>query len=176
MYEVVDWFELGGGTGKTVITAPPEDIERKAGDSATFRCSATADPNLDVQIEWLRDGEPIKMGQNGRIFQSNDNSLTISQATEAHSGVYTCIARTRLDTTEAQSTLIVRDVPNPPINVRARCEPMTATVYWEPNGDNREPIQEFIIQYSTSFEPGEWRDIKAGIPGTDLSSSVDLSP
>ncbi|OQV18931.1 Neuroglian [Hypsibius exemplaris] len=161
---------------KTVVTAPPEDVERRAGESATFRCSATSDPTLETTIEWLRDGEPIKMGQNGRIFQNNDNSLTISEAQEVHSGMYTCIARTRLDTSEAHATLIVRDVPNPPVNVRVQCSAREAVVHWEPNGDNREPIFEFIIQYSTSFEPGEWKDIKTDIAGTDLSSSVELSP
>lgn len=132
--------------------------------------------NLEYKIEWTRDDEPIKLGENGRIFQLNDNSLTISQAQEVHSGVYKCIARTKLDAAEASATLLVRDVPNPPINVRVQCSPKTAIVSWEPNGDNRDPIFEFIIQYTTTFQPGVWDDIKTDIPSSDLSTSVDLSP
>ena len=30
-----------------------------AGDAATFRCTATVDPTLELSIDWLADGVPI---------------------------------------------------------------------------------------------------------------------
>ncbi|XP_055330093.1 neuroglian-like [Paramacrobiotus metropolitanus] len=161
---------------KTKITMPPGDIERNAGDSATFRCSASSDPNLEVLIEWARDDEPIKPSESGRIFLTNDNSLIITDAQEVDSGLYKCIARTRLDRVEATASLLVRDVPNPPLNVKAQCERRYATVSWEHGGDNRDPVFEYIIQYSTSFEPDVWDDLKSGIHAGTFSESIELSP
>ena len=43
----------------TKITQGPEDYQVVAGNSATFRCTATVDPTLELSIDWLADGVPI---------------------------------------------------------------------------------------------------------------------
>ena len=36
------------------------------------------------------------------------------------------------------------------------CNAKDATVVWQPTGENKAPIQAFIIQFSTSFDPETW--------------------
>ena len=76
----------------TRITAGPQDYEVEASDTAMFRCNAVYDPDLQLQIKWLKDGEPIDFDVEPRFIQSSDQSLTITKTTELDSGQYTCLA------------------------------------------------------------------------------------
>ena len=140
----------------TRITGRPQDYEVEAGDSATFRCNAVYDADLRLQIKWLKDGELIDFETEPRFVQSSDQSLTITKTTELDSGTYTCLAQSELDSAEAQATLIVQDVPNPPALKWINCGAKDATVDWTPMGDNRAPILTYKIQYNTTFTPDTW--------------------
>lgn len=100
----------------------------------------------------------------------------ITKTTELDSGIYTCVARTDLDETRAQATLIVQDVPNAPRLVGIRCKSNKADVQWIPMGDNRAPILRFTIQYNTSFAPDVWEISKDYVPATDQTYDVPMSP
>ena len=141
---------------RTRITTRPQDYEVEEGDSATFRCSADYDSDLDLDIKWLKDGEFIDFEIEPRFIQSSDFSLTITKTTELDSGTYTCLAETMLDMDETSATLIVQGVPNPPRMLSVTCGSKDATVDWEPMGDNRAPILTYKIQYNTSFTPDTW--------------------
>ena len=103
----------------------------EAGDTATFRCNAVADTDLNLDINWLKDGRKIEFDTEPRfiqviiiitiisishrnvflivtIFQTNDNSLTITKTTELDSGSYTCQAVTELDEDRQTASLIVQ--------------------------------------------------------------------
>ncbi len=99
----------------TRITAGPQDYEVEAGDTATFRCNAVYDSDLSLAIKWLKDSELIDFDVEPRFIQSSDQSLTITKTTELDSGRYTCLAQSDLDSASANATLIVQDVPNPPM-------------------------------------------------------------
>jgi hypothetical protein len=96
---------------RTTFTESPTDLAVTAGASAIFRCNAVADPSLKLRVEWLHNGEAIKFKNNRRFTKSHDNSLTISKAIELDSGIYTCLAKTKLDHSSANATLTVQDVP-----------------------------------------------------------------
>lgn len=100
----------------------------------------------------------------------------ITKTTELDSGQYTCVARTDLDETRAQATLIVQDVPNAPRLVSIRCLSKSANVQWIPMGDNRAPILRYTIQYNTSFAPDAWEIAKDHVPATDQTYEVSMTP
>lgn len=160
----------------TRITDEPQDYEVPAGQSATFRCNAVSDSALEMVITWLRKGEEIDFETQPGFVMSNDNSLTISKTTELDSGTYTCTASTELDTTSANATLIVQDVPNRPRLVSTRCNVQDSAISWEPLGDNRSPILHYTIQYNTSFTPDTWEVAFEKVPSTDSSFTVSMSP
>ncbi|RWS06138.1 neuronal cell adhesion molecule-like protein [Dinothrombium tinctorium] len=161
---------------KTRITHPPINIELAAGKMAVFRCNADADTSLDLEIVWSFDGKEIDFYHNQRIVKAADNSLTISKTKELDSGVYTCTAKTELDSDSANATLIVQDVPNRPKIVNVDCGPSTAMVEWTPTGDGRAPILSYSIQYNTSFTSNVWDDAFVNIPGADNRFQVSMSP
>ncbi len=76
--------------------------------SATFRCNAVSDDSLDLEIEWLKNDQPIDFEEEPRFVRSSDYSLTITQTNELDSGTYTCVARTALDKASANAQLIVQ--------------------------------------------------------------------
>lgn len=160
----------------TRITAGPQDYEVEAGDSATFRCNAVYDSDLTLKILWLKDQQPIDFDVEPRFIQSSDQSLTITKTTELDSGRYTCKAETELDHALAMATLIVQDVPNPPMLRWVECNSKDATVVWQPMGDNRAPILTYKIQYNTSFTKDTWETATDLVPATDTSFKVSMSP
>lgn len=92
----------------TYISDKPEDYEVPAGQPATFRCNAVADPTLDLEILWMRNNVTIDFDENPRFIKTSDNSLTISKTMELDSGTYTCVARTILDEASQSSQLTVQ--------------------------------------------------------------------
>lgn len=92
----------------TQITDGPEDYEVAAKTQATFRCKANHDKNLNLDIIWLSNGNPIDYEQEPRFVKTSDYSLTITKTNELDSGLYTCRAKTRLDEAEASASLIVQ--------------------------------------------------------------------
>jgi len=161
---------------QTHITQGPQPYEVEAGDTATFRCNAVADTDLDLQINWLKDGRRIDFDTEPRFIQTNDNSLTITKTTELDSGSYTCQALTELDEDRETASLIVQDVPNPPNLLWVECNSKDASVVWEPRGDNRAPILTYKIQYNTTFIPDTWETATDYVPATATTFKVSMSP
>uniref|UniRef100_A0A2P2I497 Neuroglian-like n=1 Tax=Hirondellea gigas TaxID=1518452 RepID=A0A2P2I497_9CRUS len=161
---------------RTKITEIPQDYEVRAGDAATFRCNAVADPGLSLSIDWLTDGKKIDFETEPRFIQQSDFSLSISKTTELDSGSYTCVASTELDEIRKTATLIVQDVPNAPRLLDIVCNDKDASVEWQPQGDNRAHILGYIIQYNTSFTPDTWENAFDNVPSANNKFTVNLSP
>lgn len=160
----------------TRITDGPEDYEVAVGSTATFRCNAVSDASLPLTIEWLNNGELIDFEAEPRFVRSSDYSLTITKTTELDSRIYTCVARTDLDSASAQATLTVQDVPNAPNLKTVSCNKRDASIHWEPMGDNRAPILRYTIQFNTSFTPDTWEIAYDSVPATDMTYTVAMSP
>jgi hypothetical protein len=161
---------------KTKIIHPPENFEVAARKMAVFRCNADADSGLSLKIIWLFNGKQIDLDHDPRIVQAADNSLTITTTKELDSGVYTCVAKTDLDSVSTEATLTVQDVPNPPEILGVECDGLTALVEWQPTGDRRAPILSYSIQFNTSFSPDNWEDAFVNIPAPDTKFKVGMSP
>lgn len=161
---------------KTRITEHPQDYEVRAGDSATFRCNAASDADLELSIDWLNERKKIDFETEPRFIQQSDSSLSISKTTELDSGSYTCVASTELDKVEASANLIVQDVPNDPKLIAVDCNDKDASVEWQPQGDNRAPILGYIIQQNTSFTPDTWENAFDSVPAANTKFTVNLSP
>lgn len=144
----------------------------KAGDPATFRCSAEKDESLALMIDWKRNNELINFEAEPRFFTTSDHSLTISKTTELDSGQYTCVASTILDEDFAHATLIVQDRPNAPRMTNVECHAREAKVSWKSMGENRSPILNFVVQYNTSFTPDTWEKAIDNVPATKEDYSV----
>ena len=95
---------------RTRLTEVPQDYEVPAGQTATFKCNAVADSDLELSIGWLTDGKKIDFVQEPRFVQQSDYSLSITKTTELDSGKYTCVASTSLDSAEAVATLLVQGI------------------------------------------------------------------
>ncbi|XP_059166690.1 neuroglian-like isoform X2 [Physella acuta] len=143
---------------KTRIEQEPFDLEVMAGKDAKFTCSATTDPEEVVHLRmlWMKDGKPITANDQRMTTNRQDNSLTISGTIMRDSGTYTCIATNGLDNSTASAVLIVKDIPESPSNVRLEFCNENATVRWMPGSINNSPIQYFVLQYNTSFNPNQW--------------------
>ncbi|XP_030756282.1 neuroglian isoform X2 [Sitophilus oryzae] len=160
----------------TYITDGPTDYEVESGTSATFRCNAATDESLELEIVWLKNGQPIDFEAEPRFVKSYDYSLTITKTIELDSGTYTCLARTELDEASAQAQLIVQAVPNAPGDIQVECHKLDATIRWSPKGDNRARILHYIIQYNTSFTADSWEIAYDNVPAVDTTYTVPMSP
>lgn len=45
-----------------------------------------------LQVEWLKNEEPLNVGDDGLISKNGDHDLIISEARLSDSGNYTCVA------------------------------------------------------------------------------------
>ncbi|GAB6022659.1 hypothetical protein CHUAL_006750 [Chamberlinius hualienensis] len=161
---------------RTRLTTEPDNYEVVAGDSVTFKCGAVHDANLKMKIGWLFNHQLIDFYDDLRMYKRADNALTISKTTIFDSGVYTCLAKTKLDNVTASATLAVQDRPNPPRLVSIDCLEKTALITWQQMGDNRAPILGSIIQYNVSFTPDTWTAAFNTVPAGDLKFELSLRP
>ncbi|RUS85660.1 hypothetical protein EGW08_006536 [Elysia chlorotica] len=143
---------------KTRIEKMPKDLEVFAGFDAKFTCSGTTDPEeVDkLRILWLKDGKEITTDDQRMTTNIQDSSLTISGTITRDSGTYTCIATNGLDDSRQSALLTVKDRPKPPTRVRSEYCDKNATIHWMPGSYNNAPLQYYVLQYNTSFNPDQW--------------------
>ena len=56
-------------------------------------------------------------------------------------------------------------VPDPPVEVElTECLSRFAQIQWKLISENYSPVEEFIIEYNTSFDPGRWTVAKGQLP------------
>ncbi|XP_055914069.1 neuroglian-like [Eupeodes corollae] len=146
------------------------------GETAEFRCSVMFDESLSLEIEWLKDGAPIDYEKQDRYSKGNDNSLRILKTIGADSGEYICVARTDVDEDRKIVTLVVQDVPNPPMIVEVICNGLNADITWKPQGDNRSPILSYSLDYNTSFTPQNWVEGEGRIHSSQLKYTYIMNP
>jgi neuronal cell adhesion protein len=66
-------------------------------------------------------------------------------------------------------------VPSPPEIINIECRTISAILSWTPIGDTA-PVTGYIIQYQTSFSPGEWINYEFTVPLKETSVRLILSP
>ncbi|GFO23158.1 neuronal cell adhesion molecule, partial [Plakobranchus ocellatus] len=143
---------------KTRIEKMPKDLEVFANSDAKFTCSGTTDPEEvnNLRIVWLKDGKEITTKDQRMTTNIQDSSLTISGTITRDSGTYTCIATNGLDNSSHSALLTVKDRPKAPTRVKHQFCDTNATITWMPGSYNNAPLQYYVLQYNTSFNPDQW--------------------
>ncbi|XP_061159688.1 neural cell adhesion molecule L1-like protein isoform X6 [Syngnathus typhle] len=177
--------------GKTSITAVlavkdpthivngPQDMQVISGTTAQLTCQANYDKSLEdsFQLSWIKDGEKMTFSieEDSRYFLG-DGMLQIMNVNLNDEGVYTCMARTRLDEANVSAILTVLDVPDAPQNVEiSELENQRhIRLTWVPGSDHNSSIIEFVVEYEESqWEPGKWKALHK-IPGNQATAELAL--
>ncbi|XP_045166223.2 neuroglian-like isoform X1 [Mercenaria mercenaria] len=163
---------------KTRIEQYPLDLEVIAGYDAKFTCSGSTDFDeaANMEVYWEKDDKRVSINEQRMTQNFQDNSLTISGTIVRDSGVYTCIIKTGLDEDRAYAILTVKDRPDPPSGVEIeRCRDSSADLKWIKGIENNAPVQYFIVQYTTSFNPDQWVSAKT-VDYSQNTATIDLQP
>lgn len=82
--------------------------ELRAGEKFSLRCEVITDPSLCVSsYEWLKDGNRIDFNANTSLSKPEANVLQFLNANVSDNGNYTCVSRTRLDSSFDSIEIIV---------------------------------------------------------------------
>ncbi|KAH3827857.1 hypothetical protein DPMN_129800 [Dreissena polymorpha] len=163
---------------RTRIEQFPEDLEVVAGFDAKFTCSGSTDFDeaRNMVVTWEKDDKPVATNENRMTQNFQDNSLTISGTIVRDSGRYTCVISNGLDTDRAFAFLTVKARPDPPDSVEIyRCLENRAELKWIEGIENNAPVNYFIIQYNTTFNPDQWVSAVT-VNYTENTAIIDLSP
>uniref|UniRef100_A0A6I8PGV6 Neurofascin n=1 Tax=Ornithorhynchus anatinus TaxID=9258 RepID=A0A6I8PGV6_ORNAN len=173
----------------TRIVQVPEDQMAKKGATVRLECHVKHDPSLKLSIKWLKDNEPLYIGNR---LKKEDEALTILGVAERDEGLYACEASTELDRAVAKAYLTVLATQSVPTNRMAvlpkerpeRPRDLELTdlaersvrLTWIPGDDNNSPITDYIVQFEEDqFQPGRWHNLSK-FSGSINSAVLKLSP
>uniref|UniRef100_A0A6J0TGL1 Contactin-6 isoform X1 n=1 Tax=Pogona vitticeps TaxID=103695 RepID=A0A6J0TGL1_9SAUR len=169
---------------RTIITTPPSNMDVTVGESIVLPCQVSKDPSIEVVFSWLFNGDLIdfsrRMTHFERVGGESVGDLMIRNIQINHSGKYTCIVQTAMDTLSETAEIIVRGTPGPPKDVSIEhVSSTTAVLNWRPGIENNSPIQIYTIQTRTPFSVG-WQAVST-VPEvingrTHTATVVDLNP
>lgn len=73
--------------------------------------------------------------------------------------------------------VLLADVPDPPVEVElVQCRDRIAHLQWKLIGENYSPVNQFIIEYNTSFDSSHWHVAKTQLPRDRHYQRIALSP
>ncbi|CAH0692396.1 unnamed protein product [Chilo suppressalis] len=133
---------------RTQIIAPPVDTRVLLGHTATLQCKVSNDPNVNYNIDWFHNKQPMAAGS--RVWITAEGALTVQAVRASDAGEYTCVVTSPGGNHTRQAFLSVIELPFAPTNVRAvRLDEATSravNVSWTSGFDGNSPIQKYIIQ------------------------------
>ncbi|TGZ63755.1 hypothetical protein CRM22_006750 [Opisthorchis felineus] len=128
-------------------------------------CEAKTDPLelMHLQMTWLRNNMPLESEMNHLestlTISADGRTLKIAKTVPNDSGLYTCVARSRLDSDNASIFMLVQGKPGPPTQVTVKCvntraDGSFAMISWLPGAANNAPIENTHIEMVTgTFRP-----------------------
>ncbi|KRX49813.1 Neuroglian, partial [Trichinella murrelli] len=119
-------------------------------------CEAKADDRLEIEYWWYRDQILLNNASDSAYRIDIPNKLEIVKPRGRHSGIYTCVSKTKVDTLKSKMQLIVKDVPESPKLLSIDCNERRALVRWAAAYDNHEPITKYTVEYETAFHKNVW--------------------
>uniref|UniRef100_A0A914H7F1 Uncharacterized protein n=1 Tax=Globodera rostochiensis TaxID=31243 RepID=A0A914H7F1_GLORO len=136
-------------------------MERRAGLPIRLPCLAEHDSDLNIHYVWTINGKKLDQieAESGHFRVLEDNTLEVERPTQEDSGVYTCVASTKLDSTSKSVTVVIEDVPPPVKSARIlecnQTDPLVTITFdhLEPE-DRTKPVEEFWLRYSV--DQGKW--------------------
>ncbi|RWS07231.1 contactin-like protein, partial [Dinothrombium tinctorium] len=119
---------------------------------AELKCEAHTDNALDIAYVWLHNQLRINYTRMPQFSPgSRPGYLKINNVTFAEKGRYTCIVKTSIGLTSAETELIVIGPPSSPGAVLAEDLTATsATIHWSDGSDNGRTILAYIIEGRTN--------------------------
>uniref|UniRef100_A0A183BR96 Neuroglian n=1 Tax=Globodera pallida TaxID=36090 RepID=A0A183BR96_GLOPA len=128
-YKCTGTNKYGSASGniKLVVRKPTkldqfidQRMERRAGLPIRLACLAEHDTDLDIQYVWTINGKKLDQveAESGHFRVLEDNTLEVERPTQEDSGVYTCVASTKLDSASKSVTVVIEDVPPPVSSAR----------------------------------------------------------
>uniref|UniRef100_H2YDY2 Uncharacterized protein n=1 Tax=Ciona savignyi TaxID=51511 RepID=H2YDY2_CIOSA len=143
----------------------------RRGESVTMSVKIDIDDGV-VQgpVQWFKSDVLIGRGIN---YDVNNAAFT-------DSGSYKVMVNTSLDHAAVHLTLVVQDIPLPPLDFyvspKSGGSPLDVTFTWQPAEDNYSPIQEYKIEFEKdNYRPGKWFPLVDSIPGDRTSFDVTLA-
>ncbi|KAL3085546.1 hypothetical protein niasHT_037287 [Heterodera trifolii] len=140
-------------------------MERRAGLPIRLECLAEHDLDLDIKYVWTINGKKLdQIGAESDHFRVlDDNTLEVDQPNQEDSGVYTCLASTKLDDASKSVTVVIEDVPPPVSSARIlecnQTDPLVTITFdhLEPE-DRTKPVEEFWLRYTVDqdVDQGKW--------------------
>ncbi|KRX92493.1 Neuroglian [Trichinella pseudospiralis] len=119
-------------------------------------CEAKADDRLEIEYLWYRDQILLNNASDDAYRIDIPNKLEIVKPRGRHSGIYTCVSKTKVDILKSKMQLIVKDVPESPKLLSIDCNERRALVRWAAAYDNHEPIKKYTVEYETAFHKNVW--------------------
>ncbi|XP_053785859.1 neural cell adhesion molecule L1-like protein isoform X1 [Desmodus rotundus] len=184
------WVE--NAKGKTAVTASldirkattvrvsPENPRVPRSHTLELRCASRCDPHLgpSLTLAWSKDGDALQTNgtEDGRVVLDGAR-LTISNVTPEDQGVYSCAARTTLDSVADETRVTVLDVPDPPENLRLlERQNRSVRLAWDAGDDHNSNITEYVVEFEGDKEaPGRWATLTV-VSGEGTSVLLPLAP
>uniref|UniRef100_A0A8C6YPJ2 Neural cell adhesion molecule L1-like protein n=1 Tax=Nothoprocta perdicaria TaxID=30464 RepID=A0A8C6YPJ2_NOTPE len=164
----------------TKVVVSPKNPQVLKSHSILLKCQSEYDSHLkhSFKLSWRKDGDelPVSSTDNSRIIMDMD-TLFISSVTLEDQGVYTCVARTSLDSVTAESQLIVLDVPDPPEDLQlSEHQNRSVRLSWKAGANHNSPVNESIIEFEENrWEPGKWQELSR-TTGNETTTVLSLAP
>lgn len=170
---------------RTVIFQPPRAQSVEVNKTAFMYCQASFNQlnKLDLVYLWAFNGRIIDIEDNEHFRRGNtpdqEGGLYLIFAQYDHSGEYTCIAQTQVDSANASAVLLVTGPPGEPAGVQAysASDKITQDVpdqlgvrntdvvlrWTDPLDTHGAPIQTYMVYGQTNYST-EWRPLYTYIP------------
>ncbi|NWX83387.1 NCHL1 protein, partial [Nothoprocta pentlandii] len=164
----------------TKVVVSPKNPQVLKSHSILLKCQSEYDSHLkhSFKLSWRKDGDelPVSSTEDSRIIMDMD-TLFISSVTLEDQGVYTCVARTSLDSVTAESQLIVLDVPDPPEDLQlSEHQNRSVRLSWKAGANHNSPVNESIIEFEENrWEPGKWQELSR-TTGNETTTVLSLAP
>ncbi|NXB86997.1 NCHL1 protein, partial [Vidua chalybeata] len=164
----------------TKLVVTPKNPRVLKSHSILLKCQAEYDSHLkhSFKLSWRKDGDelPVNSTEGGRIILDRD-TLFISSVLLEDQGVYRCVASTALDSAEAETQLIVLDVPDPAEDLQlSEHQNRSVRLSWKAGASHNSPVNESIIEFEENrWEPERWQELSR-VPGNDTTALLSLAP
>eukprot|EP00794_Sanderia_malayensis_P005991 gene5991-6687_t len=151
-------------TAITQIPSAPNGATIKRGRDIVLVCDASYDKNLQLRIDWQKDGELIKtfdsrFSLEQRVGDAAPRLLVIKSLKYEDRGNYTCNAYTVLSTVtnvrsvdSKTSYLSVSAPPETPLSIRvASCQNFRPLLTWTVTEANRDTMKYVQVEYTSTY-------------------------
>ncbi|KAI6175506.1 Neuroglian [Aphelenchoides bicaudatus] len=154
----------------------PQRLEVDAHGSLELRCEAVADSRLTLRYLWTLNGRPFDFLPD---MEEQASVLRLIDIRGRSTGRIECTAITEIGQKKSHMDLIVKDVPEPPSEVRLTCQPRSALISWKSASEHGSPVNEYRIEMKNNFQlDDKWQQVLLEEAGDkkEYEAQVTLSP